>query len=145
MHKNLLSLLILVTLAGLGQAQTLAEVSLVAAIASELNPAIKLPSGSLRAVSDDLGPIIALVPNHEAYDNWEVYSAGGISTSLRPVFIQQTTTAFALAGYFLEHESREQVGEASHSSFSFTDGVNQTLLYMIETPTELIYYIARAK
>ena len=124
--------------------QTLAEVSLVAAISAELNPAISLPSGSFRAIGEGTAPIIAQVPGAEGFTDWEVYSAGGIAANLQPAFVHQISTSFAVNGYFLSEQSEREVGDAVHTKYLFDDGTGgTTLLYTIRSPQDLIYLIAK--
>lgn len=129
---------------GFGLSQTLAEVSLVAAISAELNPGISLPSGSFRAIGEGTAPIIAQVPDANNFTDWEVYSAGGIAMNLQPAFVQQISTAFAVNGYFLSEQTEREVGDAVHTHYLFDDGAGgTTLLYTIRSPQDLIYLIAK--
>lgn len=129
---------------GFGLSQTLAEVSLVAAISAELNPGISLPSGSFRAIGEGTAPIIAQVPDANNFTDWEVYSAGGIAMNLQPAFVQQISTSFAVNGYFLSEQTEREVGDAVHTHYLFDDGAGgTTLLYTIRSPQDLIYLIAK--
>ena len=142
-HKRFVVLLISLC-AGFGLGQTLAEVSLVAAITAELNPGISLPSGSYRAVGEGTAPIIAQVPGSESFTDWEVYAATGIAANLQPAFVQQLSTSFAVNGYFLTEQTEREAGGAVHTKYVFDDGMGgTTLLYTIRSPDELIYLIAK--
>lgn len=130
----------------LGVAQTLAEVTLVAAITAELNPGLSLPKGSFRAVGEGTAPLIAQVPGNEGFSDWEVYSAGGLAANLQPAFVQQISTSFAVNGYFLLEQIERDVGAAVHTRYLFDDGAGgTTLLYTIRQPDNLIYLIARGE
>ena len=124
-------------------AQTLAEVQLVTAIATELNPAIRLPSGSYRAVGEGSEQIIAKVDNAEGYTNWEVYTASGIIAALQPAFVQQLSTSLAGAGYFVVEQSEQTIGAEKHTRYIFEDGLDTILLYTIRTNYEFIWLVAK--
>ena len=128
------------------KAQTLMEMQTVVAIASELNPAIRLPRGSLRAVDENIAQVAAqYVTDHENYQNWEAYTAGGVIMNLQAGFAQQIATNFAAAGFFPESQEETQVDGATHTRYTFTDGISSTLLYVVRSPAELIWFIAEAK
>jgi hypothetical protein len=139
---KLLTLLFVVTL-GFTNAQTLAEISFVAATSAQLNPAISLPRGSMRAVSD-ASSIIAKVPGNQNYSDWEVYTASGIAANLQPAFVSQVSSSFAGAGYFVSEQSDKTVGSATHSKYVFSDDMGGTaLLYVIRDGQELVWLIAK--
>lgn len=129
---------------GVASAQTLAEVTLVAAISAELNPLIRLPRGSMRAVGSGTAPLIAKVPDAPVWSSWEVYTAGGIAMGLRGAFVRDVANNFALAGYFESERSERQVGDETHTRYVFTDGAGDALLYVVQSPQELIWMIARS-
>jgi hypothetical protein len=135
--------LLLVLALGFANAQTLAEISFVAATSAQLNPAISLPRGSMRAVSD-ASSIIAKVPGHQNYSDWEVYTASGIAANLQPAFVNQVSSSFAGAGYFVNEQNEKTVGNTTHSKYIFTDDMGGTaLLYVIRDSQELIWLIAQ--
>jgi hypothetical protein len=139
---KLLTLLFVIAL-GLANAQTLAEISFVVATSAQLNPAISLPRGSMRAVSD-ASSIIAKVPGNQNYSDWEVYTASGVAANLQPAFVSQVSSSFAGAGYFVSEQSDKTVGTAKHSKYVFTDDMGSTaLLYVIRDGQELIWLIAK--
>jgi hypothetical protein len=139
---KILAFLIVITL-GLANAQTLAEISFVAATSAQLNPAISLPRGSMRAVSD-ASSIIAKVPGNQNYSDWEVYTASGIAANLQPAYVNQVSSSFAGAGYFVSEQSEKTVGSAKHSKYVFADDMGGTaLLYVIRDGQELIWLIAK--
>jgi hypothetical protein len=124
-------------------AQTLAEISFVAATSAQLHPAISLPRGSMRAVSD-ASSIIAKVPGNQNYSDWEVYMASGIAANLQPAFVNQVSSSFAGAGYFVNQQSEKTVGSATYSKYIFADDLGGTaLLYVIRDGQELIWLIAK--
>jgi len=73
-------------------AQTLAEVTFVAATATTLNPAVRLPSGSLRAVGPGVDALLARLPDASAWTEPEAYVARGVASRLRPAFEHQVVT-----------------------------------------------------
>jgi hypothetical protein len=136
-------LTLLLVILGFSNAQTLAEMSFVAATSAQLNPAISLPRGSMRAVSD-ASSIIAKVPGNQNYSDWEVYTASGIVANLQPAFVNQVSSSFAGAGYFLSDQSEKTVGGTKHTEYVFTDDAGGTaLLYVIRDGQELIWLIAK--
>ncbi len=124
-------------------AQTLAEVQVVTAIATELNPAIRLPSGSYRAVGEGTDEIISKVNNASGFTNWEVYTASGLLAALQPAFVQQLSTSFAGAGYFITEQDEQTIGIEKHTRYIFEDGLDKILLYTIRTNKELIWLVAK--
>lgn len=144
-YKTVFLTVVLVSLGTLAYTQTLAEVQLVTAIATELNPAIKLPRGSYRAVGEGTQQVISEVENADSYTNFEVYTATGITAALQPVFVQQISTAFAVTGYFIAEQTEKTVGSAKHTSYIFDDGSSTALLYTIRTSKELIWVVAKGK
>ena len=52
-------------------AQTLAEVQLTTAIATELDPAVRLPQGSYKALGSGTQQIIDQVPNANSFSDWK--------------------------------------------------------------------------
>ncbi len=142
---SLLAFLLFFGLGGLAYAQLLLEVQTVAAISLQLDASVRLPKGSCRAVGSGGSKLIAKVPDASRYTDWEVYTATGIAARLQPAFVQQVMTSFALAGYFLEQQSEEQLAGETHSRYLFSDaGAKKTLLYVIRTPQELVWLVARA-
>jgi hypothetical protein len=143
MKKLSLFVLAVFALISLGNAQTLAEMQLVTATATQLNPAISLPRGSMRAVGD-ASDIIAKVPGNQNYSDWEVYTATGVVANLQPAFVNQVTASFAGAGYFLSDQNEKTSGTATHTKYVFTDDAgSEALLYVIRDGQELIWLIAK--
>ena len=140
------ALFLLLSIAPVALAQTLAEVTLVAAISSELDPSLSLPSGSYRAVGEGTAPIIAKVPNSGQFMNWEVYTASGIVARLQPAFVGQLTTSFAGAGYFLSDQTETVKDGETHTRYLFSDDAGKTLLlYTIRSPEELVWLVAEGR
>ncbi|CAN5876695.1 hypothetical protein BH24DEI2_BH24DEI2_21370 [soil metagenome] len=145
MSKRIM-LFALLSLAPVTFAQTLAEVTLVAAVSSELSPAVSLPSGSYRAVGSGTAPFIAKVPGNAQYKNWEVYTASGVVAKLQPAFVGQLTTSFAAAGYFLSDQSEAVVAGETRTRYLFSGDAGATLLlYTIRTPEDLVWLVAEER
>ncbi len=79
----------LVLLAVGALAQTLVEVTAVAALASSLDPAVRLPQGTYRARG--LEPILARFPEAKGY-TLEAFAAKGLTSRLHAAFVQQVLT-----------------------------------------------------
>ncbi|UCH25923.1 MAG: hypothetical protein JSV66_18710 [Trueperaceae bacterium] len=136
--------LLLMFLATAG-AQFLAEVQLVSAVTSELDPGLRLPTGSFRAVGRGEEALVAKVPGASAWHNWEIYTAQGVIATLQPAFVQQIATNFAVAGYFQSNLTENRIGTEEHKRYVFTDGASELLLYVIRTQRELIWFVAEAR
>jgi hypothetical protein len=97
----------------------------------------------MRAVSD-ASSIIAKVPGHQSYSAWEVYTATGVAANLQPAFVNQVSSSFAGAGFFVAEQSEKTVGSATHTQYVFTDDLGgAVLLYIIREGQELIWLIAK--
>ena len=143
MKKLFALVLVIFVFISFGNAQTLAEMQLVTATAAQLNPAISLPRGSMRAVGD-ANDIIAKVPGNQNYSDWEVYTATGVVANLQPAFVSQVTASFVGAGYFLNDQSEKTVGSATHTKYVLMDDAgSEALLYVIRDGQELIWLIAK--
>lgn len=123
----------------------LLDVTLSSAIAAQLNPGIRLPRNTLHAVGPGADAIIARVPDAADWTDWEVYTASGFVRNLQPAFAHNIATEFALAGLFESERSETEVGGEAHSRFVFDDGIERALLYVIRTPTEVVWMIARGR
>lgn len=146
MIKRGFLVLLLVGFGALANGQTLLEVQTVAAASLQLNPGVSLPSGSLRAVGEGANKLIARVPGFQAYEGWEVYTATGVLANLQPAFVQQLTTSFAAAGYFPAGQQEEVRDGETHTRYTFANDEGQeTLLYVIRTPQELVWLVAKAR
>lgn len=132
-------------LTGGASAQLLAEVATVAAASAQLDPGIRLPSGSFRVLGQVPPSLLASVEGQAAYGEWEAYTARGLAARLFPAHVHQLTNAFAVAGYFQQSRSERVVGNEKHVRQVFVgeDG-RSIVLYVIETPTELVWLIGRS-
>ena len=135
----------LLAFSGGASAQLLAEVVTVAAASAQLDPGIRLPSGSFRVLGQVPPALVAKLEGAAGYGNWEAYTARGLATRLFPAHMHQLSNSFALAGYFQQSRSEQQVGDEKHVKqvYAGSDG-NTILLYVIETPTELVWLIGRS-
>jgi hypothetical protein len=144
--RTVLALLMALVLTGVGQAQgLLLDVTLSSAIAAQLNPGIRLPRQSLRAVGPGADTIIARVPDAADWTDWEVYTASGFVRNLQPAFAHNIVTEFALNGLFENERSESEVGAELHTRYVFDDGIDRALLYVISTPSEVVWMIARGR
>ncbi|WP_117236863.1 hypothetical protein [Thermus sediminis] len=135
--------LTLLAFLGGGLAQTLVEVTAVAAVASSLDPAVRLPQGSYRARSPE--PILARFPEARGY-NLEVYAARGLASQLHAAFIQQVLTAFAAAGYFLERQEERTVDGEVRTKYVLNDGLGRpALLLVVRRGDELVYAFGKLR
>jgi hypothetical protein len=140
--RNLACVLALALTAG-ASAQLLAEVATVAAASAQLDPAIRLPSGSFRATGQVPPGLMNKVEGRGAYRDWEAYSARGLAVRLFPAHVHQLTNSLAVAGYFQQSSSVRQFGREKHTRQVFVGGGGSILLYLIEAPDELVWLIAR--
>lgn len=125
------------------RAQSLAEVSLTTAIASEMHPGVRLPSGSYRALGPGTSAWIGKVRDAQRWTDWEAYVARGLAARLRPAFVHQVATSFAAAGYFEQAREQRNAGAETHTRIVFqNDAGERTLLFLIEGPDELLWLIA---
>jgi hypothetical protein len=131
--------------AGVGQAQLLAEVMTTTAIASQLYPAMSFPPSSLRAVGDGTGPLIARVPDAVAWTDWEVYTATGFAASLEPAFVRDIELALLMEGFFRAETVVTERGPERHTRVVFVEGDRRALLYLIRSGRELVWLVARGR
>lgn len=145
--KRIRTLAVAVTLAvsGVASAQLLAEVALAPAIASQLFPPMSFPASSLRAVRGDVGPIVARVPDAASWTGWEVYTATGLAAALEPAVVYDVERSLLVAGYFRESTTQANVGGEQHTHIVFSDGAQRALLYLVRTPRELVWLVARGR
>ncbi|HEU4741497.1 MAG TPA: hypothetical protein VFS50_07880 [Meiothermus sp.] len=140
MHR----LLVLLLLSLPAFAQTLVEVTTVAAISSSLDASVRLPSGSYRAgKGSDL--ILARMPDAAKF-NLEVFAAKGVAVRLQPAFIQQVLTSFAAAGYLLEGQQERNVSGEAQTRYNLSDASGkQAVLFVVRKGDELVYAFGKAK
>ena len=123
-------------------AQTLLEVQLATAISLKLDQSVRLPKGSYRALGPGVERWIGKMRGTEGYGNWEAYVAKGLAKWLRPVYVQQVSTAFAQAGYLLVSNRKFSVGNEVHQQYVFEDmSGRRALLYVIEAPDALVWLV----
>jgi len=135
--------LLVLALWGGGLAQTLVEVTAVAAVASSLDPAVRLPQGSYKARSPE--PILVRFPEARGYA-LEAYAARGLASRLHAAFVQQVLTAFAAAGYFLESQEEKVVVGEVRTKYVLKDGLGRpALLLVVRKGDELVYAFGKRK
>jgi hypothetical protein len=92
-------------------AQLLAEVALAPAIASQLFPPVSWPSGSLRAVGSGADALVArVVPDRANWQDWEVYTAGGLAASLEGALVYGVERDLMMQGLFRAETTETTVG-----------------------------------
>lgn len=133
-----------VSLAAAASAQLLIEVTVVAAASAQLNPAIQLPAGSYRVAGNIPPGLLKKIDGGSGFRDWEAYSARGLAARLFPAHLHQLSNSFAMAGYFEQSRSERKKGKEKHVSRVFVgDDGSKTLLYVIETADELVWFIGR--
>lgn len=125
-------------------AQTLVEVTTVAAIASTLDANVRFPSGSFRAGRGSEA-IVARIPDASRF-NLEVYAARGLAARLQAGFVQQILTGFAVAGYFVENQQETQVAGEIRTRYDLKDSDGKVaLLFVVRKGDELVYAFGKAR
>lgn len=142
---TLLGVVVAAGLGGAALAQTLGEVVLVSAIASELHPVTSLPSGSLRAEGPGAVALVARLPDAGAWTDWEVFTARGLVTSLEGALVHNVETEFMVAG--LARVSREEstVSGTRHVRYVFEGGGRRALLHLLRDGDALVWLLARGR
>lgn len=130
----------------LAVAQTLAEVTFVAATVVQLDPSLRLPSGSLRAVGPGVDRLLARLPDASSWTEPEAYVARGIAARLRPAFEHQVVNAFAVQGYFEAERRTVPASPVPYTRVEFqgADG-SRTLLVLFDAPDEVTWLVARGR
>lgn len=137
-------LLGLFLLLGPALAQTLVEVTTVAAIASTLDANVRFPSGSFKAGRGSEA-ILARIPDASRF-NLEVYAAKGLAARLQPGFVQQILTGFAAAGYFVETQQESQFAGELRTRYNLRDELGKAaLLFVVRKGDELVFAFGKAK
>jgi hypothetical protein len=138
-------LIALSLLLGLALAQTLVEVTAVAAIQSSLVSGVRFPEGSFRAGRGSEA-IIARIPDASRF-NLEVYAARGIASRLHDAFVMQIITGFASAGYLQEGWPRTQQLEGeTRTRYDFRDDSGRAaLLFIVRKGDELVFVVGKGK
>lgn len=125
-------------------AQTLVEVTTVAAIASSLDANVRFPSGSFRAGRGSEA-IVARIPDAGRF-NLEVYAARGLAARLQAGFVQQILTGFAAAGYFVENQQETQVAGEIRTRYDLKDSTGKAaILFVVRKGDELVYAFGKAR
>ncbi|NLG08241.1 MAG: hypothetical protein GX560_03155 [Deinococcales bacterium] len=142
--------LVALPLAGLAQAQLLAEVLTVTAISAQFDPSVSLPRGSLRATGAGVDVLLQRVEDAGSWTDWEAYTLGGIAVGLAGAVDQQVTTAFAVAGYFEQERSQRTVqgpaGPETHTRIVYVgDDGGRRLLYFVRAGQEVVWLTARSR
>ena len=133
----------LLSLPAAASAQLLADVTLATAIASELLPGVRLPTGSFQAQGPGSARFVRDLPDAAAYADWEVYTATGLIASLQPAFVRDIANAFAVAGMFQVERSDRVVGAEMHTRYLYSDGSQDAVLYVVATEGSLVWAIGR--
>ncbi|MFC6920845.1 hypothetical protein [Meiothermus taiwanensis] len=142
MKTLLLGLLLLLGAPAL--AQTLVEVTTVAAIASSLDASVRFPSGSFKAGRGSEA-IVARIPDASRF-NLEVYAARGVAARLQPGFVQQILTGFAASGYFVENQQETQVAGEVRTRYNLRDEAGRAaILFVVRKGDELVFAFGKAK
>lgn len=125
-------------------AQTLVEVTTVAAIASTLDANVRFPSGSFRAGRGSEA-IVARIPDASRF-NLEVCAARGLAARLQAGFVQQILTGFAVAGYFVENQQETQVAGEIRTRYDLKDSTGKAaILFVVRKGDELVYAFGKAR
>ncbi|GIW33218.1 hypothetical protein [Meiothermus sp.] len=125
-------------------AQTLVEVTTVAATASTLDANVRFPSGSFRAGRGSEA-IVARIPDAGRF-NLEVYAARGLAARLQAGFVQQILTGFAVAGYFMENQQETQVAGEIRTRYDLKDSAGMAaILFVVRKGDELAYAFGKAR
>lgn len=124
-------------------AQTLVEVTAVAALSAGLDPAVRLPAGSSKARSPE--PLLARFPEAKGYA-LEAFAAKGVAARLHAAFVQQVLTAFAAAGYLLESQEERVVDGEVRTKYVLKDSLGRpALLLVVRKGDELVYGFGKRK
>lgn len=139
-----------VNLGSVARAQLLADVLVSAAISAQFDPGVSLPRGSMRAVGDGVGALVARLPDASAWTEWEAYVLSGVAVGLAPGVVHEIATAYAVAGYFETERSERAVagpgGSETHTRVVFVgDDGSSRLLYVIRADREVVWLTAKAR
>ena len=137
-------LLLLLLLGAPALAQTLVEVTTVAATASALDASVRFPSGSFKAGRGSEA-IVARIPDASRF-NLEVYAARGLAARLQAGFVQQILTGFAAAGYFVENQQENQVAGEARTRYDLKDSMGRAaILFVVRKGDEMVYAFGKAR
>lgn len=137
--------LVLLLLLSPALAQTLVEVTAVAAVQSSLVSGVRFPNGSFKAGKGSEA-IVARIPDAARF-NLEVYAAKGIAARLHDAFVAQIMTSFAAAGYLQDGwPQTQQVGGETRTRYNFSDESGRAaLLFIVRRGDELVFVVGRAR
>ncbi|WP_018466830.1 hypothetical protein [Calidithermus timidus] len=135
----------LLLLLGSALAQTLVEVTTVAALQSSLVSGVRFPSGSFKAGKGSEA-IVARIPDAARFD-LEVYAARGIASRLHDAFVMQIMTSFASAGYLQEGwPQTQQIGGETRTRYDFRDDSGKAaLLFIVRKGDELVFVVGKQR
>jgi hypothetical protein len=140
------ALLVAAVAAGTAPAQTLGEVTLVTAIASQLHPVTSLPRGTMRAEGAGVPALLARVPDAAAWTDWEVYTVTGVLVALESALLRTVETEYAVAGLSRASSDERRVGDLEvHVRYVFEGPGERRLVYLIRGPERLVWMLARAR
>jgi hypothetical protein len=126
-------------------AQTLAEVTLVTAISSQLYPGLSLPSGSFRAVGPGTDALVARIPDAHEWTDWEVYTARGLVRNLENALVYGAQRDLILEGYWDMSQQEIVVDGTTHVRIVFEGERGRALIYLIRDPDALVWLLARSR
>jgi curli biogenesis system outer membrane secretion channel CsgG len=129
-------------------AQTAAEMVLVATISSSLDPSISLPQGSSFVSNPKYAvQFSTLLPDAAKYTNFQLYIARGFAQRLSDAFIGQLRTNFAATGYFEVSNSSSVVGTETRVRIEFKNDDNgkTLLLFVVKRPDGVYFLVAQKK
>ncbi len=145
-QRTFVAALLALSLAAAAGAQTLAEVTLTTAIASQLYPGLSLPSGSLRAMGVGTEAVIARVPDAAAWTGWEVYTAAGLAASLEGALVYGVERDLFLEGYGRVETTPTQEGATTITRVVFENETGaRALLVTFRESRELVWLVARSR
>ena len=142
--KKVLFLAVLLSFSVPAFAQTLVEITTVAAISSTLDSSVRFPSGSFKAGKGSEA-IVARMGDGDRF-NLEVFAARGVAARLQAGFVQQILTGFGLAGYFVNNQQEQSGGGETRTRYNLTDGAGgAAVLFVVRKGDELVYAFGKAK
>lgn len=142
--KKVLFLAVLLSFSVPAFAQTLVEITTVAAISSTLDSSVRFPSGSFRAGKGSEA-IVARMGDGDRF-NLEVFAARGVAARLQAGFVQQILTSFATAGYFVNNQQEQSSGGETRTRYNLSDDAGgMAVLFVVRKGDELVYAFGKAK
>lgn len=143
-------LLALMPLYPVARAQLLADVLMTTAIMAQFDTGVTFPRGTMRAVGDGVGALVARIPGASSWTDWEAYALGGVVASLGTAKVHEISTAYAVAGYFEKERSETTAqgptGPETHTRIVYVADTGSTrLLYLIRAGQEVVWLTARSR